>query len=334
MRVRDSTDVVLAVRNLQTAFVTPAGIARAVDDVSFSVRKNEIVAIIGESGSGKTVTALSLMKLVQTPPGRYLGGTVEIDGKDILALGERELEDVRGRTVGMIFQNPRASLDPSFTTEFQLVETVMRHDPKLRRGEARKLARSALIEVGFGDPDRVLASYPHQLSGGMCQRVGLAMALACNPKLLIADEPTTALDVGVQAKILLLLKNRSRRTGLPIVIITHDMGVVRAIATRVLVMYGGHVQEEGSVDEVLAAPHHPYTQALINSIPDPDERHEERVHIRGEPPNLLSPPPGCRFAPRCDRAFSRCHSEVPARHGVEAGRFVRCHLFDPVGALQ
>lgn len=328
-----SAEIVLAVRNLQTAFVTPAGIARAVDDVSFSVSQNEIVAIIGESGSGKTVTALSLMKLVQTPPGKYLGGTIEIDGKDILALGEHELEDVRGRTIGMIFQNPRASLDPSFTAEFQLVETLTRHNPDLGRDAARKAARAALVEVGFGDPDRVLASYPHQLSGGMCQRVGLAMALACNPKLLIADEPTTALDVGVQAKILLLLKNRCRETGLPIVIITHDMGVVRAIATRVLVMYGGHVQEEGPVDEVLSAPHHPYTQALIDSIPDPDETHEERIHIRGEPPNLLSPPPGCRFEPRCDKAFARCRSEVPAWHGAEAGRFVRCHLFDR-GAAQ
>jgi peptide/nickel transport system ATP-binding protein len=163
----------------------------------------------------------------------------------------------------------------------------------------------------------------------MCQRVGLAMALACNPKLLIADEPTTALDVGVQAKILLLLKNRSRATGLPIVIITHDMGVVRAVATRLLVMYGGHVQEEGSVDEVLAAPHHPYTAALISAIPDPDETQTERIRIRGEPPNLLSPPPGCRFAPRCDKAFARCQTEVPAWHSPGSGRFVRCHLFDP-----
>lgn len=328
--MRNDPNVVLAVRNLRTAFVTPAGIARAVDDVSFTVCQREILAIIGESGSGKTVTALSMMKLVQTPPGKYLGGAIEIGGVDILSLGESELEELRGKTVGMIFQNPRASLDPSFTAEFQLVETLMRHDPALGRAEARKRARAALVEVGFGDPDRVLASYPHQLSGGMCQRVGLAMALACNPKLLIADEPTTALDVGVQAKILLLLKNRSRDTGLPIVIITHDMGVVRAIATRVLVMYGAHVQEEGPVDEVLAEPLHPYTQALIASIPDPDEEPDERTHIRGEPPSLLSPPRGCRFAPRCEKAFGRCHDELPARHSPRTGRYVRCHLYDPV----
>jgi len=326
--VADSAEVVLKVRNLRTAFVTPAGIAKAVDDISFSVQRNEIFAIIGESGSGKTVTALSLMKLVQTPPGRYLGGTIEIDGRNILDLDEKTLEDVRGRIIGMIFQNPRASLDPSFTAGFQLVETLMRHDASLGRDAARVKARAALVEVGFGDPDRVLASYPHQLSGGMCQRVGLAMALACNPKLLIADEPTTALDVGVQAKILLLLKNRSRETGLPIVIITHDMGVVRAIATRVLVMYGAHVQEEGLVDDVLSRPLHPYTEALIGAIPDPDADEEERIHIRGEPPNLLAPPAGCRFAPRCDKAFARCQSEVPAWLNPEPGRFVRCHLYD------
>lgn len=332
--MENSVDAVLSVRNLRTAFLTPAGIAKAVDDVSFSVRESEILAIIGESGSGKTVTALSLMKLVQSPPGRYLGGSIEIDGKNILALDETALEDVRGRVIGMIFQNPRASLDPSFTAESQLVETLLRHQPALGRDAARARAREALVEVGFGDADRVLNSYPHQLSGGMCQRVGLAMALACNPKLLIADEPTTALDVGVQAKILLLLKNRSRDTGLPIVIITHDMGVVRAIATRVLVMYGGHVQEEGPVDAVLAEPFHPYTQALIGAISDPDAKNEERSHIRGEPPNLLAPPPGCRFAPRCDKALARCHRELPAWLTPEPGRFVRCHLHDATESVQ
>lgn len=325
----EAINTVLAVRNLRTAFVTPAGTAVAVDDVSFSVRENEVLAIIGESGSGKTVTALSLVRLVQTPPGKYLGGAIEIGGMDILSLSEKELENVRGKTIAMIFQNPRASLDPSFTVGFQLIETLLRHDAKLGRAAADTAARASLLEVGFGDPDRVLASYPHQLSGGMCQRVGLAMALACKPKLLIADEPTTALDVGVQAKILLLLKKRSRETGLPIIIITHDMGVVRAVANRVSVMYGGHIQEEGTVDDVLASPNHPYTQALISSIPDPDATQEERIHIRGEPPNLLAPPPGCRFAPRCDKAFGRCHEELPARYNPEPGRFVRCHLFDP-----
>ncbi|MFU0506934.1 ABC transporter ATP-binding protein [Pseudaminobacter sp. NGMCC 1.201702] len=316
---------VLKVRNLRTGFATPAGTVIAVDDVSFDLKRNEVLAIIGESGSGKTVTALSLIKLISTPPGRYFGGSIEIEGTDILKLNEREMESVRGKTIGMIFQNPRASLDPSFTIEFQLVETLMRHNRQLDRQAALEAARKALLEVGFPDTARVLASYPHQLSGGMCQRIGLAMVLACDPKLLIADEPTTALDVGVQAKILLLLKKRSRETGLPIIIITHDIGVVRAVATRVLVMYGGHVQEEGDVDEVLASPKHPYTQALIRSIPDPDAEQDAMTFIKGEPPNLLAPPRGCRFAPRCEHAVRICHEKVPAWREV-GDRWVRCHL--------
>lgn len=323
----------LKVRNLKTGFATPAGTVVAVDNVSFDLKRNEVLAIIGESGSGKTVTALSLIKLITTPPGKYLGGSIEIDGADILQLNEAEMEQVRGKTIGMIFQNPRASLDPSFTIEFQLIETLMRHDPALDRPAALEIATKSLAEVGFPDTARVLASYPHQLSGGMCQRVGLAMVLACNPKLLIADEPTTALDVGVQAKILLLLKKRSRETGLPIIIITHDIGVVRAIATRVLVMYGGHVQEEGEVDELLSSPLHPYTQALIRSIPDPDQPADAMTFIKGEPPNLLAPPRGCRFAPRCDQAVGICHSKVPEWRNVGGDRMVRCHLAQP-GAVQ
>ncbi|WP_448955955.1 ABC transporter ATP-binding protein [Labrys neptuniae] len=317
---------ILRVRNLKTGFVTPAGAVVAVEGVDFDVRRNEVLAIIGESGSGKTVTALSLIKLISTPPGRYLDGSIEIDGHDLLALDEKAMEAVRGRTIGMIFQNPRASLDPSFTIESQLIETLMRHESSLDRKAARSMAAKSLQEVGFSDVARVMASYPHQLSGGMCQRIGLAMVLACNPKLLIADEPTTALDVGVQAKILLLLKKRSRDTGLPIIIITHDIGVVRAIATRVLVMYGGHIQEEGEVDEVLSAPLHPYTQALIRSIPDPDQHPDAMTFIKGEPPNLLAPPRGCRFAPRCDQAIGLCHEKLPDWRAAGPGRMVRCHL--------
>ena len=323
---------VLRVRNLKTGFATPAGMVVAVDGVDFDLHRNEILAIIGESGSGKTVTALSLIRLITSPPGRYLGGSIEIGGRDLLSLDETAMETVRGKTIGMIFQNPRASLDPSFTIEFQLVETLMRHDPALGRKGARAAAAKALQEVGFPDIARVLASYPHQLSGGMCQRIGLAMVLACKPELLIADEPTTALDVGVQAKILLLLKKRSRETGLPIVIITHDIGVVRAIATRVLVMYGGHVQEAGEIDELLAEPLHPYTKALIRSIPDPDAPADTMTFIKGEPPNLLAPPSGCRFAPRCDQAIGLCHQKLPEWRAASPGRMVRCHLAATGGA--
>lgn len=324
----DNVRPTVKVSNLRTGFSTPAGTVVAVDDVSFELNRNEILSIIGESGSGKTVTALSLIKLIATPPGKYLGGTIKVEGSDILKLSDKQMEEVRGKTIGMIFQNPRASLDPSFTTEFQLIETLTRHDPTLTREAARNLAINALREVGFPDAERVLASYPHQLSGGMCQRVGLAMVLACEPSLLIADEPTTALDVGVQAKILLLLKKRNRETGLPIIIITHDIGVVAAVSTRVLVMYGGHVQEEGSVDDVLENALHPYTQALIRSIPDPDQPNGEMTYIEGEPPNLFSPPPGCRFAPRCEHAIDICREALPELQDAGNGRKVRCHLVE------
>ena len=320
---------ILSVRDLKTWFYTPAGVVRAVDGVSFEVSDGDILAMVGESGSGKTVTALSILKLVATPPARYVEGQVLIDGSDVLTLGPRDLEDVRGGKIGMIFQNPRGALDPSFTVRSQLVESVRRHHPGTAAADAVSTAAAALLEVGFTDTDRVLASYPHQLSGGMCQRVGLAMALACRPRLLIADEPTTALDVGVQAKILLLLKRKNRDLHLPLIVITHDFGVVRAIATRVIVMYAGLIQEEGPVDAVLEVPLHPYTMALVRSVPDPDAAEGELQAIPGEAPDLIAVPPGCRFAPRCERAFGRCRTELPPLHRMPDGRRVRCHLVDP-----
>jgi oligopeptide/dipeptide ABC transporter ATP-binding protein len=321
---------VLSVEDLKTWFYTPAGVARAVDGVSFDVYPRDILAIVGESGSGKSVTALSLLKLVPTPPGRYVDGRVMIGRSNVLDLNERRLQEVRGGMVGMIFQNPRGSLDPCFTIRSHLFETLSRHQPELDKERMRQRATAALREVGFLDTEGVLASYPHQLSGGMCQRVALAMALACRPSLLIADEPTTALDVGVQAKILLLLKRKNRELGLPIIIITHDFGVVRAVATRVIVMYAGQVQEEGPVDEILENPRHPYTQALIRSVPDPDASTDRLQQIGGEPPNLLMPPPGCRFHPRCSEAFGRCASESPPLHRLQEQRSSRCHLHDSV----
>jgi peptide/nickel transport system ATP-binding protein len=317
---------ILDVRDLHVGFSTPAGTVVAVEDVSLSAAQGEVVAIIGESGSGKTVTAMSIARLLASPPSRCLGGSVRVGGDEILTLDERAMERVRGRRIATIFQNPRASLDPSFTIAAQLVETLCRHDPTLGRKEAREAALEALREVGFPDAERVLASYPHQLSGGMCQRIALAMALACKPEVLIADEPTTALDVGVQARILLLLKRRSRETGLPVILITHDIGVVAAMATRVLVMYGGHMQEDAPIADLLDQPLHPYTRALIAAIPDPDAPPCERSFIEGEPPDLADPPPGCRFAPRCPRAEARCHRDLPAMRQVAPDRSVRCHL--------
>ncbi len=316
----------LEVRDLRMGFATPVGMVVAVEDVALSIAKDEVLAIIGESGSGKTVTAMAIARLLPQPPARYLEGAVRMGETNLLDLTEREMESVRGRRIGTIFQNPRASLDPSFTIGSQLVETLRRHDPSLGRVQAREASAQALREVGFPDAERVLASYPHQLSGGMCQRIALAMTLACKPELLIADEPTTALDVGVQARILMLLKRRSQATGLPIILITHDVGVVAAMATRVLVMYGGMMQEEAPVEDLLTRPLHPYTKALIAAIPDPDAPAGERNFIEGEPPNLADPPAGCRFAPRCPQANATCHQTQPAWREAESGRFVRCHL--------
>ncbi len=301
---------------------------RAVDGVSFDVFRGDILAIVGESGSGKSVTALSLLKLVSVPPGRYVEGEVRLGGRNVLDLGERELEEVRGAVLSMLFQSPRSSLDPSFTVWTQLVETLKRHSPDLGMQDAKGRAFELLRQVGFDDPERVAESYPHQLSGGMCQRVALALSMACEPRLLIADEPTTALDVGVQAKILLLLKRRNKDTGLPIIIITHDFGVVRAIASRVIVMYAGHIQEEGEADEILENPLHPYTKALIRSVPDADTPAGKLYQIAGDPPDLVNPPSGCRFAPRCESRMERCDAALPPLHEPSLGRRVRCHLFD------
>lgn len=316
----------LDVQDLRIAFSTPAGPVVAVEQIGFRISRGEVLAIIGESGSGKTVTAMAIARLLATPPARYLSGQIWMNGQDLLTLDERAMEQIRGRRIGAIFQNPRASLDPSFTIGAQLVETLRRHDRSLGRGAARAAALVALREVGFPDAERVMASHPHQLSGGMCQRVALAMTLACRPEVLIADEPTTALDVGVQARILMLLKRRSRATGLPIILITHDIGVVAAMASRVLVMYGGHMQEEAPAAELLETPLHPYTRALIEAIPDPDAPPGLRNFIEGEPPDLADPPSGCRFAPRCPRAAAICHGQVPDWRAVAPGRRVRCHL--------
>lgn len=317
---------ILDVRGLSVGFSTVGGLVVAVEDVTLSVSSGEVLAIIGESGSGKTVTAMSIARLIASPPSRVLAGSIRMGEDEILALDDRAMEAVRGRRIGTIFQNPRASLDPSFTIAAQLVETLCRHDHELRRATSETEAIRMLGEVGFPDAEQVMASYPHQLSGGMCQRIALAMALACKPEVLIADEPTTALDVGVQARVLLLLKRRSRETGLPIILITHDIGVVAAMAARVLVMYGGQMQEEAPVDDLLERPLHPYTRALIAAIPDPDLPPGERSFIEGEPPDLADPPPGCRFAPRCPEAETRCHQKVPVWRQIAPHRSVRCHL--------
>ena len=328
-RNRRQDKPLLSVQGLKTVFDTPTGIVNAVDDVSFDLATKEILAIVGESGSGKTVTAQSILKLVPAPPGRYAGGKILIDGFDLLSKSELELEKIRGQRISMIFQNPRAALNPSFTVLTQLIETVKRHDPSISRANAEKRVLELLSSVDFPDPKRVAASYPHQMSGGMCQRVGIALSIACEPEILIADEPTTGLDVLVQATILLLLKREHARRNLPIILITHDLGVVRALATRVIVMYAGKIQEQGSADTVLANPQHPYTKALIDSVPNP--RHSDRRlnQIKGQPPDLLKLPVGCSFNDRCQVATPMCSASMPNLRLSPSGSEVRCHLFPP-----
>lgn len=323
----------LEISDLRVWFDTPLGPVHAVDGVSLSVRNGEIVALVGESGSGKSVTALAALKLISTPPGRFESGTVKLDGKNILGMDERGLESIRGKSAAMLFQNPRGSLDPSFTIEQAFQETISLHRPAMSKAQFRRYLEQALREVGFSDWERIAASYPHQLSGGMCQRVSLAITFACQPELLIADEPTTALDVGIQAKVLYLLRKLNLDHGLPILLITHDFGVVRAIAHRVVVMYAGHVQEEGTVEEVLKDPLHPYTHALIRSVPDNVGSDELLYQIPGTPPNLINPPSGCRFADRCDQATDQCREELPPLLSLSPTRSVRCHLIAGKGGL-
>jgi peptide/nickel transport system ATP-binding protein len=321
---------VLSVRNLRTHFDTPAGTVKAVDDVSFDLGHEDILAIVGESGSGKSVTALSIMKLVPSPPGRYVSGSAVVAGIDLMKLSPRDLVDVRGSTLAMIFQNPRAALNPSFTIRTQLIETLRRHDRHSTGHHEQRMLRM-MRSVGFSDPDRVARSYPHQLSGGMCQRIGLALAFACDPAVLIADEPTTALDVVVQARILHLLSRVHRERRLPILLITHDFGVVRAIASRVIVMYAGKIQEAGTVDQILTSPQHPYTRGLIASVPDPERSPTGFYQIRGQPPDLLRLPRGCKFADRCDQVMPVCRSVEADLSSSPSGSSVRCHLFQPAG---
>ena len=326
----DGEPPVLAVRDVRTYFDTPAGRVKAVDGVSFDLGRNDILAIVGESGSGKSVTALSIMKLVSSPPGHYESGTAVMDGIDLMALSPRGLAAVRGSKLAMIFQNPRASLNPSFTIRTQLLETVRRHDPGRDATDAERYVRSLLRSVGFTDVERVEASYPHQLSGGMCQRIGLALAFACRPEVLIADEPTTALDVVVQARILHLLQTAHRERRLPIVLITHDFGVVRALANRVIVMYAGRIQETGVVGQIIDDPQHPYTRALVAAVPDPERAADRFLQIPGQPPDLLSLPAGCKFADRCHHVMAICRAVEPDMRTSPSGSSVRCHLFPSV----
>ncbi|GAC1356510.1 MAG: ABC transporter ATP-binding protein [Ktedonobacteraceae bacterium] len=304
-------EYLLDVQGLKTYFKTKAGRVRAVDGVSFTVKPGEKVAIVGESGCGKSVTALSIMRLVAQPPGEYADGSVLFEDRDLLDLPESAMRKVRGGKIGMIFQDPMTCLNPTMTIGKQIMEGLQIH-LKLSEGEARRRAISLLEQVGIPAAAERVNSFPHQFSGGMRQRVMIAMSLACNPKLLIADEPTTALDVTVQAQILELINAICNEFGTSLILITHDLGVVAGMADRVIVMYAGKVVEEGPTEELFANPRHPYTLGLLASVPRLDEKRQSELKtIEGAPPDLLQPPPGCPFMPRCFYARSICRTMPP-----------------------
>ena len=319
---------IIQVRNLKTYFQTDEGIARAVDDVTFDVFAGETLGIVGESGCGKSVTALSIMRLIDTPPGYFAGGEIIFNGENILDLPDARLREIRGNLVSMIFQEPMTSLNPVFTCGNQIMEAIQLHQG-LDKSAARKKAIEVLDLVGIPDPPMRIDEYPHQLSGGMRQRVMIAMALSCNPKVLIADEPTTALDVTIQAQILELILGLQRELGLSIIMITHDLGVIAEIAHRVIVMYAGEIVEEGSVKAIFNRPAHPYTYSLLKSIPNLSaiEDHPDSLFtIRGMVPSAIEFPTGCHFHPRCDHATNQCKTEPPQLSTLEDDptHFIRC----------
>ena len=318
----------LSVSNLSTSFFTSRGEVQAVRGVSFELRAGEILGIVGESGSGKSITCMSLMGLLRSS-GRVIDGNALFEGRDLLTLDEDELSALRGNDISMIFQDPMTSLNPTLTVGEQVIETILRHR-QVTRAQARARAIELFELVRIPSAAKRLKSYPHEFSGGMRQRVMIAIALACDPKLLIADEPTTALDVTIQRQILALLKELQGRLGMAVILITHDLGVIAETADRVLVMYGGMVMEEGPVRELFARPSHPYTRGLLASIPDlRDDSHHRLTPIPGSPPDMLRPPKGCPFAPRCGHAMAQCNAALPPLYDAGPAHRARCWLHHP-----
>jgi oligopeptide/dipeptide ABC transporter ATP-binding protein len=303
--------VLLDVQDLRTQFDTSTGTVLAVDGISYAVSEGEIAGIVGESGCGKSVSALSILRLIPNPPGRIVSGRILFAGKDLLVLRDPEIRKVRGRQIGMVFQEPMTSLNPVLTIGLQLCETMELH-LGLTRAQAERRAADLLGMVGISEPARRLRQYPHQLSGGMRQRIMIALALSCEPKLIIADEPTTALDVTIQAQILELMKDLTRRLGVALVIITHNLGIVARYADRVHVMYAGKIVESGTAAEIYHKPAHPYTLGLLRSVPRMDRPRGERlIPINGQPPDLTRRIPGCAYQPRCSYAVGRCERQAP-----------------------
>ena len=318
----------LTIENLVVEFQTPAGVVQAVNSISYSVSAGEIVALVGESGSGKSVSARAILGLVPSPPGKIVGGTIVFDGTDLLGLGDEQIREMRGQDIAMVFQEPMSSLNPVLSLGRQLTEAMRLH-LGLSKEDANKRAVELLTLVGISDPAGRLTQYPHQLSGGMRQRVMIAMALSCKHKLILADEPTTALDVTIQAQVLSLMQGLCQKMGVALVIITHNLGIVARYAHRVNVMYAGRIVESGTADAVYGNPSHPYTIGLLNSVPRLDqERGKPLEPIPGSPPNLSDLGPGCAFAPRCRFAVEKCQTDMPPLTGVGEAHSSACWEID------
>ena len=318
-------DILLHVRNLRTWFHTFKGVVKAVDDVSFDMRQGEVLAVVGESGGGKSVTGFSVIRLIDEP-GKIESGEIVFDGRDLMKLSEHEMNQLRGKDIAMIFQDPMTSLNPVYTIGQQMEETLLLHT-NMNKEQRRKTCCDLLRAVGISNPESRLNSYPHQFSGGMRQRVVIAIALAVKPKLIIADEPTTALDVTIQAQILDLLKELEQEYHTSIVLITHDMGVVATVCSKIAIMYGGLIMENGMTDEIFYNPKHPYTKALLRAIPSLDLKEGERLQsIDGVPPSLIDPPVGCPFAERCEYATERCYKEMPKYKNYSETHRAMCFL--------
>ncbi|MCZ4344972.1 ABC transporter ATP-binding protein [Devosia neptuniae] len=326
MSVPQTGEPVLSVRDLKTSFFSQRGEVQAVRGVSFDVYPGEILGIVGESGSGKSITCMSVLRLLKAS-GRVIGGAVDFDGKNLMQLDEADLRDIRGNRIGMIFQDPMTSLNPTLSVGEQVIETILRHR-QASRAEARARAIELFELVRIPSAAERLKSYPHEFSGGMRQRVMIAIALACDPKLLIADEPTTALDVTIQRQILGLLRDLQQRLGMAVILITHDLGVIAEVTDRIVVMYGGLVMETGPVRPIFATPRHPYTQGLLASFPDlRDDSHQRLTPIPGAPPDMAHPPAGCPFTARCPHAMAQCQAALPPLFGDTQA--ARCWLHHP-----
>jgi oligopeptide/dipeptide ABC transporter ATP-binding protein len=322
-----SSGKLLDVRNLRTTFYTKKGIVKAVDGVSYKINRGESLGLVGESGCGKSVSALSMMRLIPIPPGKIEAGEVWFDGIDLLKLPMRDMRKIRGNRISMIFQDPMTSLNPVLTVGEQVAEAIKLHQALTKQEILQKVVEYFSM-VGLPSPEDRLENYPHQLSGGMRQRVGIAMALSCNPSLLIADEPTTALDVTIQAQILEIMANLMREIQTSLILITHNLGLVVELANKVAVMYAGHISEFGRVEHIFENPKHPYTIGLHESIPKISEKRSRLIPIPGDVPDLINPPSGCPFHPRCSKALPVCREEYPQEVEIEPGHQVSCHLYN------